>query len=224
MSLSTQRARGISLIGVVLLACAPIASADLPVLYDNFRADGGFQNTSGYFISAGGPFGAMFTTPATGSFNLDHVYLALSAASLGGTGPASARLTLRTNNPFNSEPSLILDTVQRDDIAQAPPTFADATYEFNSLLHPLLAPNTPYWVVLENAGDNLVKPFWFANDTGRHDPLVEFQNNAWVHYPPTAPTPTMRVVGNTVPEPSTFLIAAMASGALAFMRRTHKRT
>jgi hypothetical protein len=193
--------------------------AETVELLDTFRPDGGFHNVYGHFVSAGSPYAAMFKTPATGAYYLDHVDLAVKGVAFGGaTRPGSVRFSLRPNSAGGEPTGVMLDMVQRNDITQNFTTYADVTYTFNSVMHPRLQPNTVYWAVLENMADDTVKPYWFQNDTGEVGTLEEYRNESWFHYPPPGPLPAMRIVGNTVPEPAGMLVVVMAGVGLCGRR------
>jgi hypothetical protein len=219
-----EQMRAFYLKGICL--CVSLLAAGWPsrargaetLLYTTFRSDGGFDGAQGRIISAGSPVGGQFVTPANGPFFLSHIEVALRAANLsGGESPGSVNVSLRTNTAAE-EPGAILEQFFRDDIKALAPTYADGTYSFASVLHPPLLPDTRYWLVVENAGDNSVKPFWSINVNDQIGNLVEFQNGAWSHAPDVEAL-AMRITGQDVPEPGGMLVVAMAGVGLCGRRR-----
>lgn len=217
------------LVGLICCCLAVLSCYVFPqtaiaeTIYNTFRNDGGFAKNSGYFVRANEPEGAEFVVPATNSVRLESITLAVQATDWGGAGLANIRVTLRESTNTN-DPGLILDAIERNDIAMSPPTYAAATYLFSSVSKPMLEAGRAYWIVVENIGIASGYPFWFANVLDLADPVVELQGGSWYHYNPvSASSPAVRVDVAAVPEPSTLALLVSALLSLVLIDRGRRK-
>lgn len=208
-------------LAVVLALCAGSRPATAQVVYDNFGPEDAYQTGIGWTIA--GPLsvnyqqGSQFTP--TGSGQLSTIEIAMNLFE----GPNHFDMFLHADT--GGSPGALLESWSVDD-AMGPFGDWNPPVVLSSVVHPMLASGTPYWLIGANIGTSWAA--WMWNSTGDIKPFVsgptggpygvQIGDNLDV-----AGAMRITVQAAAVPEPSSMaLLLGGAGGCLAMIRRRKK--
>jgi hypothetical protein len=208
---------------ILVLACAFTASqparADL-IVFSNLVSGGGYDGTTGYTIGNLGAganyvYAVEFTT-STGPVRLSSISVALG--EVGATGDP-VDISLASNS--GGSPGAILESLQ----AAVPGNYTTggSLVTVNSVATPLLQANSQYW--LEVSAVNSSQYFgWFFNSQGASGSVGVSTDGGMTYSVGPDTQGAFAIRGNLVPEPSSFVLCALAGLAVAGWRFRHRTT
>jgi hypothetical protein len=200
----------------VLFNVADLARA--AVIYSNLGPNDSFFTSPGTYpvwnLNSGGFIhrAASFIVPGSQNVQFGSADLGLHLQS----GPNFATIQL-TANGSNNFPGPIIETIG----FQLPPASANpVVINVPSQTNPTLVAGAKYWIIASMSFQGSMAT-WGPNNTGAlggNATRTNFMNGQWFDQGPGG-VPSLRINSYMVPEPSGLLVALLAAGSLAAVRR-----
>lgn len=200
---------------ITILLIVGSASAAPTVLFDTFGPGDtyseGFGYTIGIYALGHVDQGNQFVIGAATPHYLDKIELAM--ALVYGTN----QLDVWLMSDIAGEPGAVIETFSFTD-AMGPFGSANPPLAANSVLHPILYPGTPYWLIA-SAPVADTSAAWNISSPAVNGTLVARYNLGSWEIHPDNPLGAFRITGSVIPAPGAVLLGSLGVSIVSWLRR-----